>query len=158
VIETAQVVRQILDSLQIPSYPKTSGSSGIHIYIPLGAKYNYEQSKQLAELIANLVHEELPEFTSIVRDPKKRPDKIYIDYLQNRPIQTICAPYSVRPKPGATVSAPLHWDEVKKGLQISDFTMKNILERVKSEGDLFDGVLGKGIDLNKILKGLSSLI
>jgi bifunctional non-homologous end joining protein LigD len=158
VIETAQVVRQVLDSLQIPSFPKTSGSTGIHIYIPLGAKYNYEQSKQLAELIANLVHEELPSFTSLVRDPRKRKDKIYIDYLQNRPIQTICAPYSVRPKPGATVSAPLHWDEVKKGLQISQFTMKNILERVKVEGDLFDGVLSKGIDLNKILKGLSSLI
>lgn len=158
VIETAQVVHQVLDSLQIPSYPKTSGSTGIHIYIPLGAKYNYEQSKQLAELIANLVHEELPSFTSLVRDPRKRPDKIYIDYLQNRPIQTICAPYSIRPKPGATASAPLHWDEVKQGLQISDFTMKNMLDRVKEVGDLFDGVLGKGIDLNKILKGLSSLI
>ncbi len=158
VIETAQVVKQILDSLQISSYPKTSGSTGIHIYIPLGAKYNYEQSKQLAELIANLVHEELLSFTSLIRDPKKRTDKIYIDYLQNRPIQTICAPYSVRPKPGATVSAPLHWTEVKKGLKISDFTIKNILERVKAEGDLFEGVMGKGIDLNKILKGLSSLI
>jgi bifunctional non-homologous end joining protein LigD len=158
VIETAQVVHQILDSLEIPSYPKTSGSTGIHIYIPLGAKYNYEQSKQLAELIANLVHEELPSFTSLVRDPRKRTDKIYIDYLQNRPIQTICAPYSVRPKPGATVSAPLHWDEVKKGLKIADFTMKNMLDRTKNVGDLFNGVLGKGIDLNKILKGLSSLI
>jgi bifunctional non-homologous end joining protein LigD len=158
VIETAQMVHQVLDSLQIPSYPKTSGSTGIHIYIPLGAKYNYEQSKQLAELIANLVHEELPSFTSLVRDPRKRKDKIYIDYLQNRPIQTICAPYSVRPKAGATVSAPLHWDEVKKGLQISDFTMKNILDRVKEVGDLFNGVMEKGIDLNKILKGLSSLI
>jgi bifunctional non-homologous end joining protein LigD len=158
VIETAQVVHQVLDSLQIPSYPKTSGSTGIHIYIPLGAKYNYEQSKQLAELIANLVHEELPSFTSLVRDPRKRKDKIYIDYLQNRPIQTICAPYSVRPRPGATVSAPLHWDEVKKGLHISNFTMKNMMDRVKEVGDLFDGVMGKGIDLNKILKGLSSLI
>jgi bifunctional non-homologous end joining protein LigD len=158
VIETAQVVHQVLDSLQIPSFPKTSGSTGIHIYIPLGAKYNYEQSKQLAELIANLVHEELPSFTSLVRDPRKRKDKIYIDYLQNRPIQTICAPYSVRPKPGATVSAPLHWDEVKKGLQISNFTMKNMLSRVSEVGDLFHGVLEKGIDLNKILKGLSSLI
>lgn len=158
VIETAQMVHQVLESLQIPSYPKTSGSTGIHIYIPLGAKYNYEQSKQLAELIANLVHEELPSFTSLIRDPRKRTDKIYIDYLQNRPIQTICAPYSVRPKPGATVSAPLHWDEVKKGLKISDFTIKNMLDRVKEVGDLFDGVLGKGIDLNKVLKGLSSLI
>lgn len=158
VIETARMVKEVLDSLQIPSYPKTSGSTGIHIYIPLGAKYNYEQSKQLAELIANLVHAELPEFTSLVRSPARRTDKIYIDYLQNRPIQTICAPYSVRPKPGATVSAPLHWEEVKKGLKISQFTMKNMQERVKSEGDLFKGVLGKGIDLNKILKGLSSLI
>ncbi len=158
VIETAQVVKQVLDALQIPSYPKTSGSTGIHIYIPLGAKYNYEQSKQLAELIANMVHEELPEFTSIVRNPTKRKDKIYIDYLQNRPIQTICAPYSMRPKPGATVSAPLHWDEVKSGLKMEQFTIKTILERVKSEGDLFTGVLGKGIDLNKSLKNLSNLI
>ena len=158
VIETAQVVHQILDSLQIPSFPKTSGSTGIHIYIPLGAKYNYEQSKQLAELIANLVHEELPDFTSLVRNPLKRQDKIYIDYLQNRPIQTICAPYSVRPKPGATVSTPLHWDEVKKGLKTAQFTTRNIFSRLQSEGDLFQGVLGHGIDLNKILKGLANLI
>ena len=158
VIETARVVQQVLHSLQVPSCPKTSGSTGIHIYIPLGAKYNYEQSKQLAELIANLVHEELPDFTSLVRNPQKRTDKIYIDYLQNRAIQTICAPYSVRPKPGATVSAPLHWDEVKKGLKIGDFTIRNIFERLRAEGDLFGGVLGKGIDLNKVLKGLSSLI
>jgi bifunctional non-homologous end joining protein LigD len=158
VIETAQMVKKVLDSLDIYSYPKTSGSTGIHIYIPLGAKYNYEQSKQLAELIANMVHEELPLFTSIIRNPEKRKDKIYLDYLQNRPIQTICSPYSVRPKPGATVSTPLHWDEVKKGLKISNFTIKNTLERLKSEGDLFNGVLGRGIDLNKTLQGLSNLI
>jgi bifunctional non-homologous end joining protein LigD len=158
VIETALVVKKVLDSLNVPSYVKTSGSTGMHIYIPLGAKYNYEQSKQLAELIANLVHDELPSFTSMVRNPEKRKDKIYLDYLQNRPIQTICAPYSVRPKPGATVSAPLHWDEVKRGLKISQFTVKNIGERVKAEGDLFEGVMGKGIDLNGVLKQLSGLI
>ncbi|MGZ3848555.1 MAG: DNA ligase D [Flavisolibacter sp.] len=158
VIQTALVVKQVLDTLQVPSFPKTSGSTGIHIYIPLGAKYNYEQSKQLAELIVNLVHQEIPGFTSLVRDPRKRKDLIYLDYLQNRPIQTICAPYSVRPKPGATVSAPLHWDEVKKGLKTGQFTLKNILERIHREGELFSGVLGKGIDLNKVLKGLASLI
>jgi bifunctional non-homologous end joining protein LigD len=157
VIETALVVGRVLDTLGIPSFPKTSGSTGIHIYIPLGAKYNYEQSRQLAELIANLVHEELPTFTSLVRNPAKRQDKIYVDYLQNRPIQTICAPYSVRPKPGATVSAPLHWTEVKKGLKISQFTMKNIFERLKTEGDLFEGVLQHSIDLNRVLKSLASL-
>jgi bifunctional non-homologous end joining protein LigD len=158
VIETALVVKKVLDSLQISSFPKTSGSTGIHIYIPLGGKYNYEQSKQLAELIANVVHDELPAITSLVRSPQKRMDKIYLDYLQNRPIQTICSPYSVRPKPGATVSTPLHWDEVRKGLKTSDFTIKNIFERLKSEGDIFKGVIGKGIDLNNILKGLSNLI
>ena len=158
VIETALVVKQVLDQLDVPSFPKTSGSTGIHIYVPLGARYNYEQSKQFAELVAHLVHEMLPGFTSIERNPAKRKDKIYIDYLQNRPIQTICAPYSVRPKPGATVSAPLHWDEVKKGLQIEQFTMKNIFERVQSEGDLFEGVLQRGMDLHQALKSLSSLI
>jgi bifunctional non-homologous end joining protein LigD len=158
VIQTARVVYDILRSLSIPSYPKTSGSTGIHIYIPLGAKYNYEQSKQLAELIANLVHAELPDFTSLVRNPQKRKDKIYIDYLQNRPIQTICAPYSLRPKPGATASAPLHWEEVKKGLKMSQFTIQNMVARVKSEGDLFNGAIGKGIDLNLVLKSVVSLI
>lgn len=158
VIDTALVVKQVLDALQVPSYPKTSGSTGIHIYVPLGAEYNYEQSKQLAEIIVHLVHEELPGITSLERNPEKRKDKIYLDYLQNRPIQTICAPYSLRPKRDATVSAPLHWSEVKKGLQINQFTIKNMHERTKAEGDLFKGVLGKGIDLNKVLKALSGFL
>ena len=158
VIETAIVIKKVLDTLQVPSFPKTSGSTGIHIYVPLGAKYNYEQSKQFAELVANLAHEELPGFTSLVRNPQKRKDKIYIDYLQNRPIQTICSPYSVRPKPGATVSAPLHWSEIKKGLRIQQFTMTNIFDRVQHEGDLFNGILDSGIDLNKILKALSGFV
>jgi bifunctional non-homologous end joining protein LigD len=158
VIETAIVIKKVLDTLQVPSFPKTSGSTGIHIYVPLGAKYNYEQSKQFAELVANLAHEELPTFTSLVRSPEKRKDKIYIDYLQNRPIQTICAPYSVRPKPGATVSAPLHWTEIKKGLSMQQFNMKTIHDRLKQEGDLFAGILDKSIDLNKVLKALSSLV
>lgn len=158
VIETAQVVNSIINSLQIPSYPKISGSTGIHIYIPLGAKYNYEQSKQFAELIAILVHNQVPAFTSLERNPDKRRDKIYIDFLQNRPIQTICAPYSVRPKPGATVSAPLHWDEIKKGLKTAQFTIDNMAARVKAEGDLFKGVLGSGINLNEVLKTLTSMM
>jgi bifunctional non-homologous end joining protein LigD len=158
VIETAQVIHRLLESIGVPSYPKTSGSTGIHIYIPLSARYSYEQSKQLAEIIAILIHNELPKFTSIERNPLKRKDKIYLDFLQNRSIQTICAPYSLRPKPGATVSAPLHWQEVKKGLQMKQFTIKNMNDRVKSEGDLFDGVLRDGINLNDVLQTLSSLL
>jgi len=157
VIEVAHVVKKILDSLGIPSYPKTSGSTGMHIYIPLGAQYNYEQSKQLAELIVTIAHDELQDYTSIVRNPLKRKGKIYLDFLQNRAIQTIAAPYSLRPKPGATASAPLHWDEIKKGLTIQQFTIFNMLERVQSEGDLFKGVLSKGIDLQKVLKKFGTL-
>jgi bifunctional non-homologous end joining protein LigD len=152
VIEAANMVKKILDAIDTPSYIKTSGSTGMHIYIPLGAQYDYDQSKQLAELIVTLAHRQLGSFTSLERSPAKRKGKIYLDFLQNRAIQTIAAPYSLRPKPGATASAPLHWEEVKKGLQVRDFTLFNMLDRIKNEGDLFKEVLGKGIDLKKVLK------
>jgi bifunctional non-homologous end joining protein LigD len=124
----------------------------MHIYIPLGAKYTYEQSKEFARVIARLVHEQLPKFTSIERAVKDRKGKMYIDFLQNRPQATVSAPYSLRPKPGATVSMPLHWHEVKKGLKMSDFTIYNAMDRIKSEGDIFKPVIGKGINLEKIVK------
>jgi bifunctional non-homologous end joining protein LigD len=152
VIEAAKVTNQILENLGVTSYPKTSGSTGIHIYIPMGAKYTYEQSKEFARIIATLVQREIPKFTSIERVVKARKGKMYIDFLQNRPQATVAAPYSVRPKPGATVSMPLHWDEVKKGLKMADFTIHNTLERIKSEGDIFKPVLGKGIDLEKAIE------
>jgi len=155
VIEAAQVTKSVLDSMGIQGYPKTSGSTGIHIYIPLGAKYSYEQSKEFARLIATMVHEELPKFTSIERAVKDRKGKMYIDFLQNRAQATVSAPYSVRPKPGATVSMPLDWSEVKKGLKMTNFTIHNALDRIKSVGDLFKPVLGKGIDMNKVLKNLN---
>lgn len=157
VIETAQVVKQVTDSIGIATCCKTSGSTGLHIYIPLGAKYSYDQSRQLAELIVSFVNQQIPSFTSLERSPAKRKTKIYLDYLQNRTIQTIAAPYSVRPKPGATVSAPLYWDEVKKGLQIADFDMYNIFDRLKETGDIFKPVLGKGIDLKKALEKMNTL-
>jgi len=155
VIEAAQVTKQILDDLGIPSYCKTSGSTGLHIYIPLGNKYTYEQSKEFARVLVTLVHNELSEFTSIERAIKDRKGKMYLDFLQNRPHATIAAAYSVRPKPGATVSMPLHWDEVKKGLKMSDFTILNAVERLESEGDIFKPVLGKGIDLVNVVNKFS---
>lgn len=151
VIETANVIKGILDKLNVPSYCKTSGSTGLHIYIPLGAKYEYEQSQLFAQWIASEASKQL-DFTSIERMTKKRKGKIYIDYLQNRSTATLAAPYSVRPKPGATVSMPLDWAEVKPGLSMQDFTIKNVVARVQQLGDLFKPVLGKGINLKKILK------
>jgi len=151
VIKTAQVTKQVLDSLKITGYPKTSGSTGIHIYIPMGGKYSYDECQLFGKLVATHVHEALSEFTSIERMTNKRKGKIYVDYLQNRAKATLAAPYSVRPKPGATVSMPLHWEEVKKGLKMSDFTLLNSIERIKSEGDIFKPVLGKGVNLKKLL-------
>lgn len=151
VIEAALVTKDILDEMGVPSYPKTSGSTGIHVYIPLGAKYTYEQSKEFARIIARMVTEQLPKFTSIERTVKDRKGKMYIDFLQNRPQATVSAPYSLRPKPRATVSMPLEWSEVKKGLKMKDFTIHNALERIKSVGDIFKPVLGKGINLIKVL-------
>ena len=156
VIQTAQVTKQVLDSFDIPSYCKTSGSTGLHIYIPLGAKYTYEDSKEFGRAIAKLVHAELPDFTSIERLTEKRKGKLYIDFLQNRPQATVAGPYSLRPKPGATVSAPLHWDEVKKGLKMQDFNIFNMVARIKEVGDLFKPVIGKGINLDKIMKKLGA--
>lgn len=155
VIETAQVTRQILDDMGVPCYCKTSGSTGLHIYIPLGNKYTYEQSKEFARVIVKLINEELPKITTIERQISDRKGKMYLDFLQNRPHATIASAYSVRPKPGATVSMPLHWDEVKKGLKMSDFTIFNALERLEDVGDIFKPVLGKGIDMLKILSGFA---
>jgi bifunctional non-homologous end joining protein LigD len=157
VIQCAQVTHELLESIGVPSYCKTSGSTGLHVYIPLGAKYDYEASKEFARAIATIVHRELPKFTSIERTVAKRGGKMYIDFLQNRPQATLAAPYSVRPKPGATVSMPLYWEEVKKGLKMSDFTIYNAMDRLKETGDIFKPVIGKGISLEKAVKKLSSL-
>jgi bifunctional non-homologous end joining protein LigD len=156
VMETALVVKNITDQLKIPAYCKTSGSTGIHICIPLGAKYSYEQSKQLAELIATMVHHEIPAFTSMERSPAKRRRKVYLDYLQNAKSQTVACVYSARPKPGAPVSTPLFWEELKKGLLPTRFTIKNIFQRLETEGDIFKPVYGKGIDLAKTLADLET--
>jgi len=155
VIEAANVVKQVLDKAGAPSYCKTSGASGLHIYVPLAKKYSYEQAKDFTYLICMLANEQIPEFTTLERNLQKRGHKhIYMDYLQNRRGQTIACAYSLRPKPGATISTPLLWKEVKSGLTPQDFTINNIAKRVKKMGDIFSPILGKGIDLNKCLKKL----
>jgi bifunctional non-homologous end joining protein LigD len=154
VIETATIVKALLDDLKAACYCKTSGSTGLHIYVPLGAKYTYDESKQFAELLVGLVQQEMPDITSVERNPAKRKGKIYLDFLQNRQAQTAVAPYSLRPRPGVPVSTPLDWSEVKKGLTPTTYNATNIFERLKTEGDLFTPILGKGVDLKKILNRL----
>jgi bifunctional non-homologous end joining protein LigD len=157
VIEAARVTKKILDAINVPAYCKTSGSTGLHIYIPFGAKYTYDDSKEFGRKIVKLVHKEIPSFTSIERKTADRGGKMYLDFLQNRPQASVASAYSLRPKPGAPVSMPLHWEEVKKGLKIKDFNIANAIPRLKENGDIFKGVLGKGINLEKVLKKIESI-
>jgi len=152
VVTVALTVKEVCDEWNVTCLPKTSGKTGIHIYVPLGAKYSFDQAKNFAHLIALEVNRRQPKLTSVERMPKKRQHKIYLDFLQNRKGQTLAAPYSLRPTPDATVSMPLHWSEVSASLKPTDFTIKNTLERLHREGDVWKPVLGLGIDLTKIVK------
>jgi len=157
VVNTALVIKEISDELNIKSYCKTSGATGLHIYFPLGAKYNYDQVKIFAEILANLTHSRIPSVTTVERTISKRGDKIYVDFLQNRKGQTIAAPYSVRPRPDATVSTPLDWDEVNHNLTPGMFTIKNTLTRLKTKGDLWQGIFKNPLNLEKLLKKLEKM-
>ena len=153
-VEVAQKTKEIFDRMQLPVFIKTSGSKGLHIYCYLGAKYDYDFVKMFAEYVAGMIHAELPDTTSVERSPAKRPNKVYIDFLQNRRGQTIACPYSVRPKPGATVSAPLHWDEVNNDLRLSNYTIFNMKERVKKIKDPWANLTDVKADLKKGLERL----
>lgn len=156
-IEAAQMVRKILEALEMHCYCKTSGGRGLHIYVPLAAKYDFDQVEEMSRLIALLTFGKLPDLISLERRPAKRQKKIYIDFPRNTNGQTIAAPYSIRPRPHAPVSTPLEWKEVKKGLNPLDFTIKTVLKRVDRVGDLFKPILGKGANLSKSLKLLNNL-
>ena len=155
VVKVALEVKSLLDELGTDCYCKTSGATGLHIFVPLAGKYDYDTVKTFAELIAQTINSRLPAITSILRSPQKRQRKVYIDFLQNRKGQTLAAPYSVRPKPGATVSTPLKWEEVNDKLDPAAFTIKTIFKRIEKYGDLWKPVIGKGANLAKILKKLS---
>lgn len=150
----AQEVRKALDMACEHHVPKTSGKTGIHIYVPLGARYRYEEVKNFAHLIMQIVHKKLPDITSLERTPTKRKGLIYLDYLQNRFGQTIACAYSVRPYPGATVSTPLHWDEIDAKLDPSKFTIRTVEKRIQKVGDLWAPLLQKGVDLHEAIKCL----
>jgi bifunctional non-homologous end joining protein LigD len=154
--ETALAIKEVLDKGKIAGYTKTSGATGMHIYIPANAKYKYDITRDFAHLIARLAYHLAPEITSVERRPAKRAEKVYIDYLQNSKGQTIAAPYSLRPKPHAPVSTPIEWKEIKSIDSPEEFNIKTIHKRLQKKGDIFKGVLGKGIDIAKCIKNLEA--
>jgi bifunctional non-homologous end joining protein LigD len=143
ICEVAVSVREVLARVGLKSYPKTSGSRGIHVYVPVEPRYDYETIARFAERIARIVATENPQVATVERSLKRRKrGQIYMDHMQNARGKSVVAPYSVRPKAGAPVSAPLEWKEIEKcKFTPQDFTIKNILKRLEKKGDLFRPVL-----------------
>ncbi len=157
VIRCAQVLHAVCETAGLPNYVKTTGKTGLHVMVPLGRQCTYEQSRQLGELLARLVLRETSEIATITRHVTKRGTKVYLDYLQNRHGQTIVAPFSVRPLPGATVSMPLVWSEVVDGLDPRDFTIRNAVGRMEGLGvDPVRAVLEQKPDLGEVLQKLAA--
>ncbi len=132
VVELALALRRLCDAIELPAFVKTSGSTGLHVLVPLGAQFTHEQSRTLGELLARFVNREHPEISTIARKMSERGGRVYLDYLQNRQGQTIAGPFSARPLPGAPVSTPLDWEEVGPGLQPRNFTIATVPARIEA--------------------------
>ena len=156
VVQVALTVRELCDEIGLPAYPKTSGSSGIHILIPLAGRLDHDQSRTLAELLGRVVVTRRPEVATLTRAPGRREGKVYVDYVQNGHGRLLAAPFTVRPLPGAPVSTPLSWDEVNGDLRLSDHTIRTVPERMERLGaDPMAGVMGDEPDLVAALQRLA---
>lgn len=144
VLETALLVREALDALKIPSYPKTTGSKGIHIYVPIQRGPTQKEVWGFAKELARVLATRNPKLVTAEYRVAKRPkNHVLVDYNQNAWGRTLASVYSVRPKPHATVSAPVTWEEIEGGIRIEDFRIDNMPARVREKGDLFKPLLAK---------------
>ncbi|QHT63031.1 DNA polymerase domain-containing protein [Paenibacillus lycopersici] len=140
IMEAALLTGDLLRSLGIASTPKTSGATGIQIIIPLVKDLTFDELRRIGEFVGAYLSDKHPKLFTIERLKKHRGDLIYVDYLQHYQGKTIIAPYSPRARAGASVSTPLHWDEVRRNAAITDFHLLNIEDRLNREGDLLDQV------------------
>ena len=154
VLDVARWVREELESLKVPGFPKTSGSGGLHVYIPVAAGTTYDAGLLFCQIVATMVATKHPREATVERSVKARGRRIYVDYLQNIQGKTLASAYSARANAFAGVSAPLTWEEVEAGdVEPQDFTVRNFGERLKSAGDLWGRLLKtKGADLRKIAR------
>jgi bifunctional non-homologous end joining protein LigD len=143
-IEAAQAAKWIFDQYKLKVFPKTSGKTGIHLYIPCEG-LNFPEARKIAEIICEDVHEQIPSITTTVVEIEKRGNKLYLDPNQNDEADTVASAYSVRPYNIPTVSTPVDWKEINNKLNPQDFTIHSIMKRIEKKGDLFLGVLDKKI-------------
>jgi bifunctional non-homologous end joining protein LigD len=153
VVEVAQLVKQTLDLIELESYPKTSGSRGIHILVPIARRHGFDEVREFAGIVAGALARAHPGLVTTEWARKKRRG-VLVDANQNGPGKTNASVYSVRPRAGAPVSTPLRWDEVQAGLDPLGFTMEAVLDRVARDGDLFAGALAGKQSLKSALKAL----
>jgi bifunctional non-homologous end joining protein LigD len=140
--ETALVVREALDALKMPSVVKTTGSKGLHVYVPIVRGPVQHDVRTFAQVLAQELARRHPALVTAEYRVAKRPrGRVLVDYNQNRWGSTLASVYSVRPRPEATVSTPVTWKEVEKGVRIEDFTVKNVPRRVATLGDLWKPLL-----------------
>ncbi len=154
VVKVARVIHDLLDDLGLPGCVKTSGATGLHILLPLGGRYTYEQTRSFAHVLAAVAVEQAGDIATVARPLRARGGKVYVDWGQNGKGQTIAAPFAVRPRPGATVSCPLRWDEVTARLDPARFTIKTVPERFASMADPLAPVLAEGIDMAAAIAAL----
>lgn len=155
VVTLALALRKLCEDIGLPSYVKTTGSSGLHVLIPLGATVPHGAAITLAELLSTIVMRQHPKISSMERIVEKRAGKVYLDCWQNGKL--IAAPFAVRPVPGAAVSMPLQWDEVTHSLGPRDFTLRNAVARLEQKGDPMAPVLGPAAPLASALERLAKL-
>ncbi len=153
VLKVALLVKEALAQFNLKSYPKTSGASGLHIFVPIKPRYAYPSVTRAMYYIADLIVKINPEQTTVERSVSKRKGKVYLDYLQNGRGKTMAFQYSLRPLPGAPVSTPLDWSEVES-LKVAPgaFTIHNILHRLKDTGDLYHDLLSLRQPLDPLLE------
>jgi bifunctional non-homologous end joining protein LigD len=156
VVKVALAIRKLCEEIEMPAFIKTSGATGLHVLLPLGGQCTYQESRTLAEILAKAVEQQLPALSTTVRSVGARGGKVYIDFLQNVHGQTIAAPFSVRPLPGAPASAPLQWSEINEKLDVSAFTIQTLPKRMKRlKTDPLAPVLTEKPDLPRVLEELT---
>ncbi len=143
VVEVAFIIHDTLEALQIKSWCKTSGATGLQIYIPIGKQYDYDTARRLNHFFGLYFSQKYPQLVTIERMVDKRGRKLYFDYLQMWQGKTITMVYSPRATPEASISTPIEWDELNKGMKPADFNLLNIKERLDQKGDLFSALLDK---------------
>jgi bifunctional non-homologous end joining protein LigD len=158
VVEVARALHDLLDELELPSHPKTSGATGLHVLIPLGRRYTHDECKTFARLLATLVQHEKPAISTLARPLHARGGKVYVDWGQNGHGVTIVAPYSLRPVPDASASCPLKWTEVNGKLDPARFNLRTLPRRFEKMEDPLAGVLGPGVDMGAAIAAIEERI